>query len=192
MLHQSGCSQLCYGLESFSDRILKNLGKGTTSSQNERALRLTLDAGIRPIPNQIMGFPDEFFDSIRDSMTAWDRLGIQARPFFATPYPGSEWFYTYKERILEQYGGDMEAFLLDLGDATRVTAVISENFNAVELLGLRELMVNRDLKRINEYEEMWRRSHGEPVIPDFVHVDKVPGGGKNALHLTPSRKTGIT
>ena len=191
LLHQSGCSQLCYGLESFSDRILKNLGKGTTSLQNERALRLTLESGIRPIPNQMMGFPDEFFDSIRDSVTAWDRLGIQARPFFATPYPGSEWFYTYKERILEQYGGDMEAFLLDLGDATKVTAVISENFNAVELLGLRELMVNRDLKRINEYEEMWRRSHGEPVIPDFVHVDRVSGQDKNALHLTPTRKTGI-
>ena len=34
-----------------------------------------------------------------------------------------------------------------------MTAVISEQFNAVELYGLRELMVNRDYKRIREYGE---------------------------------------
>ncbi|MBI3456364.1 MAG: B12-binding domain-containing radical SAM protein, partial [Candidatus Rokubacteria bacterium] len=161
-LFESGCSQLLYGYESFSDRILKNLGKGTTAALNERSLRWTIESGIRPIPNQIVGFPDEFFDSIRDSVYAWERMGIQCVPFFATPYPGSEWYYTYKNRILEQYGGDLDAFLLDLGDATKITAVIAENFNAVELLGLRELMVQRDLKRINEYERVWRKLHGEP------------------------------
>lgn len=187
LLHESGCSQLCYGLESFSDRILKNLGKGTTAATNEKALRLTLEAGIRPIPNQIIGFPDEFFDSIRDTLNAWERIGIQSVPFFATPYPGSEWFYTYKQRILEQYDGDLEAFLLDLGDATKITSVISENFNAVELLGLRELLVKRDLKRINEYEQIWRSQHGEPVIPDFVHASRSPSGDKYSFHLTPGR-----
>jgi len=173
-LHESGCSQLLYGYESFSDRILKNLGKGTSAATNERSLQITMDAGIRPIPNQIIGFPDEFFDSIRDSVKAWERMGIQVKPFFATPYPGSEWYYTYKERILEQYNGDLEAFLLDLGDATKITAVISENFNAVELLGLRELMVNHDFKHIDEYERLWRARHGEPFIPDFVHNPRQP------------------
>ena len=186
-LHESGCSQLLYGLESFSDRILKNLGKGTTAKTNEQALIATLKSGIRPIPNQITGFPDEFFDSIRDSVEAWERLGIQVKPFFATPYPGSEWYYTYKDRILEQYGGDLEAFLLDLGDASNITAVISENFDAVELLGLRELMVNRDLKRINEYEKVWRERHGEPIIPDFVHQERNEGDSKYVFHLQPTR-----
>ena len=193
-LHESGCAQLCYGLESFSNRILKNLGKGTTAKTNENALKITLEAGIRPIPNQIIGFPDEFFDSIRDSIDAWERLGIQAKPFFATPYPGSEWYYTYKDRILEQYDGDLEAFLLDLGDATKITAVISENFNAVELLGLRELMVIRDLKRINAYEKVWRERHGEPFIPDFVHKPKDGEGSdsKYAFHLRPAQAAAVT
>ena len=189
-LYESGCSQLLYGYESFSDRILKNLGKGTTSALNEKSLKLTFEAGIRPIPNQIIGFPDEFFDSIRDSVYAWDRMGIQCVPFFATPYPGSEWYYTYKQRILEQYEGDLQAFLLDLGDATKITAVISENFNAVELLGLRELMVNRDLKRINEYEKVWRERHGEPIIPDFVQKEKGSGSSKYTFHTQPTRAVG--
>ena len=67
---------------------------------------------------------------------------------------------------MEQYDGDMDAFLLDLGDATKLTAVICENFNAVELLGLRELMVNRDMKRIDEYERIWHSIHGEATISD--------------------------
>jgi radical SAM superfamily enzyme YgiQ (UPF0313 family) len=170
---------------------LKNLGKGTTSANNERSLRWTKEAGIRPIPNQIMGFPDEFFDSIRDSVNAWERMGIQVKPFFATPYPGSEWYYTYKDRILEQYGGDLEAFLLDLGDATSVTAVISENFNAVELIGLRELMVRRDLKRINEYEKVWKAQHGEPVLPDFVHDARPSDGDKYSFHVAPTKQVSV-
>ena len=186
LLHQSGCSQLLYGLETFSDRVLKNLGKGTTAAHNERALKLTMEAGIRPIPNHIVGFPDEFFDSIRDDVHAWDRLGIQVKPFFATPYPGSEWYYTYKDRILEQYGGDLEAFLLDLGDATKITAVISENFNAVELLGLRELMVSRDLKRIDEYEKLWFAQDREPIFPDFVHGSGLKPGDKYSFRSAPA------
>ena len=83
-----------------------------------------------------MGFPDEDFDSIRDNVLAWNRLGLQVKPFFATPYPGTEWYYANKDRILQQYNGDLESFLLDLGDATRITAVISKKFNAVELYRL--------------------------------------------------------
>ena len=167
MMHEAGCTYLDYGLESFSSRVLKNIGKGATPENNIRAVQWTMEAGIRPIPNQIIGFPDEFFDSIIDSIVWWQKLGIRANPFFATPYPGSEWFYTYKHKILEQYDGDMEAFILDLGDATKITATISENFNAVELLGLRELMVQGDIKRIREYEKVWRKNNGEPRIPDF-------------------------
>ncbi|MBI3011681.1 MAG: B12-binding domain-containing radical SAM protein [Candidatus Omnitrophica bacterium] len=188
ILFDSGCSQLLYGYESFSDRILRNVGKGTTAALNERSLKWTIEAGIRPIPNQIIGFPDEFFDSIRDSVRAWERMGIVVKPFFATPYPGSEWYYTYKDRILEQYNGDLEAFLLDLGDATKITAVISENFNAVELLGLRELMVNRDLKHIDEYERLWRSRHGEPFIPDFRRFPRVQAKDLRVLQTqTPSQ-----
>ena len=158
-MRSSGCSHLVYGYESFSDQIMKRLGKGATPKTNIRSFFWTLEAGIRPIPNQIIGFPSEDFDSLRDDIGAWERLGIVVKPFFATPYPGSEWFAVYRSSIEAQYGGDLEKFILDLGDATRITAVISHNFNAVELLGLRELMINFNQKRIDEYEQIWREKH---------------------------------
>ncbi len=159
LMRQAGCSHLVYGYESFSKQIMKRLGKGATPETNIRSFFWTLDAGIRPIPNQIMGFPSEDFDSLRDCMRAWEQLGIVVKPFFATPYPGSEWFDSYRDRILAQYGGDLEKFLLELGDATNVTAVISENFNALELYGLRELMIRFDYDRLASYEREWKLHH---------------------------------
>jgi anaerobic magnesium-protoporphyrin IX monomethyl ester cyclase len=156
----AGCSHLVYGYESFSPHVMKTIGKGATPATNIRSFFWTLDAGIRPIPNQIIGFPNEDFASLRDNMNAWKTLGLIVKPHFATPYPGSEWFTVYRQRILDQYDGDLEAFILDLGDASKISAVISKNFNAVELIALRELMIRFDDKRIDEYEKIWRQNHG--------------------------------
>ena len=112
------------------------------------------------MPNQIIGFPNDDFASIRMNMDAWKELGIVVKPHFATPYPGSEWFTVYRESIERQYGGILEDFILDLGDATKITAVISHNFNAVELVGLRDMMLNFDYRHLDEYEIIWRHNHG--------------------------------
>ena len=86
--------------------------------------------------------PNEDFDSLREQMKAWDDLGIVVKPHFATAYPGSMWFTQYRKEIMRQYEGqakqrgltdDLEAFILDLGDASRVSAVISKNFNKMIL-----------------------------------------------------------
>ncbi|MBX3228114.1 MAG: cobalamin-dependent protein [Labilithrix sp.] len=161
-MRDAGCSHLVYGYESFAPHVMKTIGKGATPKTNIRSFFWTLEAGIRPIPNQIIGFPAEDFESIRLNMEAWKTLGIMVKPFFATPYPGSEWFTVNRASIEQQYGGDLEAFILDLGDATRISAVISVNFNAVELLGLREMMIQWDYRRIDEYEQIWRKNHAIP------------------------------
>ncbi|MCC7016146.1 MAG: cobalamin-dependent protein [Rhodospirillales bacterium] len=161
-MRRAGCSHLVYGYESFAPHVMKTIGKGATPETNIRSFFWTLEAGIRPVPNQIIGFPNEDFDSIRTSMEAWKKLGITVKPHFATPYPGSEWFTVYRQSILDQYGGDLEAFILDLGDASKISAVISHNFTAVELIGLRDLMLNFDTRKIDAYEKIWRAKHAIP------------------------------
>ena len=157
-LKKIGCSHLDFGFESFSDEVLKEAGKGATKKMNIEALKACLAADIRAIPNQIIGFPNESFESILENLEVWEELGIKAYPFLATPYPGSEWYFTYKNNILEQYDNDLEQFFLDLCDATRISAIISRNFNDVELLGLRELMVAGNVKRIEKYRGIWKRN----------------------------------
>ena len=161
-MREAGCSHLVYGYESFAPHVMKTVGKGATVKNNYRSFFWTLESGIRPIPNIIIGFPNEDFDSIRDNMLAWDELGIMVKPHFATPYPGSEWFTVYRKSIEEQYGGDLEAFILDLGDASQISAIISHNFNSVELVGLREMMLTRNTRLISNYEQVWRKNHNIP------------------------------
>ncbi|MSO54331.1 MAG: B12-binding domain-containing radical SAM protein [Rhodospirillales bacterium] len=174
-MRSAGCAALVYGYESFSPQVMKRLGKGATPTTNIRSFFWSLEAGVRPIPNMIIGFPSDDFDSIRASLDAWKELGIIVRPHFATPYPGSEWFHVYRKSIEAQYKGDLEKFILDLGDATKITGVISHNFNAVELLGLRELMLKFDYARIDEYEALWRAHHRIPEgAPSTLYQDPVP------------------
>lgn len=182
MMRDHGCSHLVYGYEHFDDRILKTMGKGSTRKTNLRSFFWTIESGIRPIPNQIIGFPEEDFESLRNQMKAWDDLGMMVKPHFATPYPGSEWFTIYRKDIEKQYAGrgkalglkdDLEAYILDLGDASRISAVISKNFNAIELAGLREMMLHRQYDKIDAYEKDWRLKHNiKPGEPSTLCKDK--------------------
>jgi anaerobic magnesium-protoporphyrin IX monomethyl ester cyclase len=155
-MHESGCTHLVYGLESFDPDILGKLGKGTNRQNNIDSIGKCMSTGIIPIPNIIIGFPDETIQSIRNTITALIELGIHAKPHFATAYPGSEWYYAYKEDIRAQYGGDLEAYIRDLGDATKITATISHNFTGVELLGLQECVARRDLRLLDQFERAWK------------------------------------
>ena len=180
IMRKAGCSHLVYGYESFAPHVMKTIGKGASPTTNIRSFFWTLKAGIRPIPNQIIGFPNDDFDAIRMNMDAWKKLGIVVKPHFATPYPGSEWFTVYREAITAQYGGDLEAFILDLGDASKISGIISHNFNAVELVGLREMMLSLDDKRIDEYERLWRRHH---AIPEGRPSTLFPGAGPHLQNV---------
>ena len=174
---------------------MKTIGKGASPETNIRSFFWTLNAGIRPIPNQILGFPAEDFQSLRDNMEAWKRLGIMVKPHFATPYPGSEWFTVNRKSIIEQYNGSLEAFLLDLGDASLVTATISKNFNGAELIALRDFMMQGNHRLIDLYEQTWRKNHnipeGEPSTLIRQPAVKVRGTriSAQATALQPAKPT---
>jgi anaerobic magnesium-protoporphyrin IX monomethyl ester cyclase len=152
IMKESGCTHLVYGLESFDPKILKNLGKGSNRKNNIRSVGECMSTGIIPVPNIIIGFPEETFESIRNTISALIELGIHAKPHFATAYPGSEWYYSYKSSIIKQYDGDLEAYIKDLGDATKITGTISHNFTGVELLGLQEIVSTRNLRLLDQFE----------------------------------------
>ncbi|MBI3771289.1 MAG: B12-binding domain-containing radical SAM protein [Gammaproteobacteria bacterium] len=157
-MYEAGCTHLVYGLESFDKRILKKLGKGSTSEKNEQSISICLESGIKPIPNIIIGFPEEDFKSLRNTIESLVKLGIHAKPHFATAYPGSEWYYTYKDSIIEQYDGNLERYIMDLGDATKITATICHKFSGMELLGLQEIVAKKDLRLLDLAEKHWNKS----------------------------------
>ena len=139
-LKDIGVTYLDYGLEHWDNKILRNLGKGATADANKKSIKLTMNAGISPIPNQIIMFPDESWDSLNTMLDAWEDTGIVTSPFICTPYPGAEWYIKYKDFILEQYDGNLEAFINDLEDATKVTALLTKNFTPAEAIGIQKIM----------------------------------------------------
>ena len=135
-----GFTYLDYGLEHWDNKILKNLGKGATAEANKRAMQLHINTGIQPVPNQIIMFPDESWDSLNTMLDAWEETGIVTSPFIWTPYPGSEWYIKYKDFIVEQYGGKLESFINDLEDATKITALLTRKFTPSEAVGIQKIM----------------------------------------------------
>lgn len=57
LMKEAGFAFIAYGVESFSERILKQLQKGTRPQQIENALNMTLESGIKPGLNMILFSP---------------------------------------------------------------------------------------------------------------------------------------
>jgi len=58
-MKRAGCSTICYGIESGSDKVLKIMSKLYSSSDAAKVLRLTYEAGIKATFNIIVGYPGE-------------------------------------------------------------------------------------------------------------------------------------
>jgi radical SAM superfamily enzyme YgiQ (UPF0313 family) len=162
-LKDIGFTYLDYGLEHWDRKILKNLGKGTTLEANARCIQWTLESGISPIPNQIIMFPEEDWDTLNTMIDAWEKYNIVSTPFICTPYPGSEWYITYKDLILQQYNNNLESFILDLEDATKVTALLTKDFSPAEAVGIQNIMSQAartgDFKNARRLLAISRRMH---------------------------------
>lgn len=159
-LREVGCAYISYGGESASNMILKAVKKNTTVEQMQRALDWTAQAGIRAVMTFMMGYPDETPQTICETMEFWRRNRMIVKPFLITPYPGTELYVKHRQRILEQWGGDLEAFLRSLDDATDISANISKHFNDVELLGLQQIMYTQDFRRLVRFAE----AKGMPIV----------------------------
>ncbi|MFA5156609.1 MAG: radical SAM protein [Candidatus Omnitrophota bacterium] len=81
-LKECGCGTLIYGIETFSDNVLKRMRKLFTSEIAERVIRDTHKAGIPVMFNIIVGFPGETeedfqktYDAIKRNRQYIDRIG---------------------------------------------------------------------------------------------------------------------
>lgn len=154
-LREAGCTYISYGAESASQRILDSIGKRQTPSQIQRALDMTVKAGIQPIMTFMEGYENEKVEDMLKTVRFWKRNNIRVKPFWITPYPATAMFEENRDKILKQYGGDLEAFVSALDDATEWTVNLTD-FDTPTVIGLRELMsMHRD-----DLIEKWARERG--------------------------------
>lgn len=117
MVARMNAQIVCFGFESASDRILKQLKGKTSASENQRALDLCEKYGFTVVGNFMVGSSHEEPEDM--ARTYWfiqrnrDRIW---RPSicFSTPFPGTEFWWEAKNRQL--IGDDFAHWnVLDLG-----------------------------------------------------------------------------
>jgi len=69
-MKRAGCRRVILGIESFSDKILKQIHKGINSDQAVGAIRLAQKAGLKACCLLMVGNPGETWDTINDSIKA--------------------------------------------------------------------------------------------------------------------------
>jgi len=103
IMKEAGCVFINYGIESFDDKILRNMNKALTTRQITSGIEATLEAGISPGFNIIFGNIGEDRDILMkgvDFLLQYDD-GSQMRTIRpVTPYPGSPLYYYAIEKGL--------------------------------------------------------------------------------------------
>lgn len=103
MMKTAGCVFINYGIESFDDKILRNMSKALTTRQIISGIEATLEAGISPGYNIIFGNIGENKDILMKGVELLLKYddGSQMRTIRpVTPYPGSPLYYYAIEKGL--------------------------------------------------------------------------------------------
>jgi radical SAM superfamily enzyme YgiQ (UPF0313 family) len=94
MMKKAGCWLIAWGLESGSEKVLKNARKGIVPEQGMKALALARKAGIKNWGYFIIGLPGETVDTIRETIDFSKKLPLDFALFhIAAPYPGTPFFF---------------------------------------------------------------------------------------------------
>lgn len=117
LLGRAGCFEIFMGVESLNREILKAVHKYHNKPENYgQIIELCESAGIWSHFSNIIGFPNQTGDEIRDHIDALKEIGPRIASFYVlTPIPGTEQYEDYLE------GGLLVDPNLDRYDATCLT-----------------------------------------------------------------------
>jgi anaerobic magnesium-protoporphyrin IX monomethyl ester cyclase len=141
LLSRAGCKHIIFGVESGSQKILKEMNKNASPGQASQAVINAWEAGIYPTCNFMIGMPGETKETVGESVQ-WIRKNRKRiwnfGFFFVTPYPGCD---LYREplvqRLIQEKFATRDNYFSALGDASRLTLNMT-GFSDDELANLRE------------------------------------------------------
>ncbi len=90
-MKDAGCLSVWYGVESGTQPVLDAMRKGISLSTTLNAFKWTKEAGMRPEPNVVLGFPGETRESAMKTIKFVEKISPDYVGTYtiATPYPGT-------------------------------------------------------------------------------------------------------
>ena len=88
-LKEAGCAMICFGLESGNQKILDRANKRTTLEKARRAVQLSKEVGISPLGSFILGLPGETRETMEETLSFAQSLGIPYGFHLLSPFPGT-------------------------------------------------------------------------------------------------------
>jgi radical SAM superfamily enzyme YgiQ (UPF0313 family) len=113
LMHRCGCMSIGYGIESGSPAMLEKMNKKASVEQNIKALKMTIDAGIFPAVNAIIGYPGETKDTIRQTEEMLAEAQVHPGLHFIQALPGTD---VYNEVRSRGFIADEERYFMSLYD----------------------------------------------------------------------------
>jgi radical SAM superfamily enzyme YgiQ (UPF0313 family) len=113
-MHDCGCRDIWYGVESVDQVVLDLADKATRVEEIEYAVAETVKAGIKVAANLIVGLPGESEDSLRKMMDFCKRSAVIPISIkYLTPFPGTK---IYDMAVERGYITDHIAYLESLAE----------------------------------------------------------------------------
>ena len=98
-MHDSGCRDIWYGVESLDQTVLNLANKMTKVDEIEHAVSETMKAGIKVMANLMVGLPGESEESLRKMMDFCRRNEVIPSSIkYLTPFPGTKIYDMAVER----------------------------------------------------------------------------------------------
>lgn len=109
-MHNAGCIEMGMGIESGSNKILKEMNKGVTVDDNIRAVKMCNESGIRPRVLFMTGYPGEDEETMKEHIKFFKNINLPCHGFSITlPLPGTQLYdYALKNNLIES---DEDAYL---------------------------------------------------------------------------------
>ena len=97
-MKQAGCTDVWFGVESGSQRVLAAMDKGILTEQTVKAFKWAREVGLMTVANVILGFPTETRETAWETVKFVESLNPDDVGYYiATPYPGTPMYEQVKE-----------------------------------------------------------------------------------------------
>jgi radical SAM superfamily enzyme YgiQ (UPF0313 family) len=157
-LKDSGCREICFGIESGDQRILNIMNKKMTVERNKEVLKWAKEVGIPVKAFLMVGSPGESSESVKNTIEFIKETGPEFYTIFNfTPLPGSEFYNNPEKYKIKFRTKDYRQFFNIGGQNIGGLPIDTEFMTAEEIAEARKMMIAELPKQKGKLQDYYKK-----------------------------------